>query len=96
MIIFSKNNLPSKFNSTLTAFCDAAAMDPKVKLKKQFLDDVHSSRGTFRGQVRQITGDCSTGREVKRLIHKQFQTLSGHDWYRQQAARAVNQAIGRV
>ncbi|KAJ3053910.1 Regulator of telomere elongation helicase 1 [Rhizophlyctis rosea] len=50
-------------------------MDPKVKLKKQYLDDMHSSRRAFRGQ---------------------FQTLSGHDWYRQQAARAVNQAIGRV
>ncbi|KAJ3039188.1 hypothetical protein HDV00_012511 [Rhizophlyctis rosea] len=52
-----------------------AAMDPKVKLKKQYLDDLHSSREMFRGQ---------------------FQTLSGNDWYKQQAARAVNQAIGRV
>ena len=27
---------------------------------------------------------------------KDFQTLSGKDWYGQQATRAVNQAIGRV
>lgn len=25
-----------------------------------------------------------------------LQTLSGREWYRQQASRAVNQAIGRV
>ena len=25
-----------------------------------------------------------------------FQCLSGSDWYKQQASRAVNQAVGRV
>lgn len=28
--------------------------------------------------------------------HFDFQSLSGQEWYRQQASRAVNQAVGRV
>ena len=43
------------------------SQDPKVILKKQFLDE-----------------------------QKDKLRLSGKDWYRQQASRAVNQAIGRV
>ncbi|KAJ3090221.1 Regulator of telomere elongation helicase 1 [Quaeritorhiza haematococci] len=50
-----------------------AAKDPKVLLKKQYLDTMHSERAQ----------------------HKQ-PTISGDEWYKQQAARAVNQAIGRV
>ncbi|TPX69324.1 hypothetical protein SpCBS45565_g02527 [Spizellomyces sp. 'palustris'] len=49
-----------------------AAMDPKVKLKKQYLDELHARNG------------------------KGSQTISGGDWYKQQAGRAVNQALGRV
>ncbi|KAL1925428.1 uncharacterized protein VTP21DRAFT_311 [Calcarisporiella thermophila] len=49
-----------------------AARDPKVILKKQYLNEMHH-KGT----------PGST-------------TLSGQEWYKQQAARAVNQAIGRV
>ncbi|KAL7750807.1 hypothetical protein RI367_003764 [Sorochytrium milnesiophthora] len=45
-----------------------AAKDPKITLKKAFLDDMKAAGGT----------------------------LSGQEWYKQQAARAVNQAIGRV
>ncbi|XP_033737799.1 regulator of telomere elongation helicase 1-like [Pecten maximus] len=45
-------------------------MDPKVKLKMEFLDEMK-------------------GKQT-------FQTLTGNDWYKQQASRAVNQAIGRV
>ncbi|KAI8817649.1 helicase C-terminal domain-containing protein [Fimicolochytrium jonesii] len=48
-------------------------MDPKVKLKRQYLDEQHADKKT-----------------------PQIQTLSGSDWYKQQAARAVNQALGRV
>ncbi|XP_071836149.1 regulator of telomere elongation helicase 1-like isoform X2 [Apostichopus japonicus] len=44
-------------------------MDPKVKLKMQYLDEIKRK--------------CQVG-------------LSGHEWYRQQASRAVNQAVGRV
>jgi len=46
--------------------------DPKVVLKRGFLDHIAAQAG------------------------KQAATLSSDDWYRQQAARAVNQAIGRV
>ncbi|KAI9104794.1 helicase C-terminal domain-containing protein [Phlyctochytrium arcticum] len=53
-----------------------AAMDPKVKLKKLYLDEKHA--------------------EASRKGDKNVQTLSGRDWYTQQAARAVNQALGRV
>ncbi|XP_021350741.1 regulator of telomere elongation helicase 1-like [Mizuhopecten yessoensis] len=45
-------------------------MDPKVKLKMEFLDEMK-------------------GKQT-------YQTLTGNDWYKQQASRAVNQAIGRV
>uniref|UniRef100_H2YDL1 Regulator of telomere elongation helicase 1 homolog n=1 Tax=Ciona savignyi TaxID=51511 RepID=H2YDL1_CIOSA len=47
-------------------------MDPKIKLKMAFLDDLKSKGGN------------------------KSQVLWGREWYRQQACRAVNQAIGRV
>lgn len=50
-----------------------AAMDPKVKLKKQYLDTLYQSR---KGQ--------------------DTHAIQGYEWYRQQASRAVNQALGRV
>ncbi|KXS22013.1 DNA repair helicase [Gonapodya prolifera JEL478] len=46
-----------------------AAKDPKVSLKKQYLDDSHSRNRAV---------------------------IDGATWYRQQATRAVNQAIGRA
>ncbi|XP_060083627.1 regulator of telomere elongation helicase 1-like, partial [Ylistrum balloti] len=45
-------------------------MDPKVKLKMEFLDEMKGKQA--------------------------YETLTGNDWYKQQASRAVNQAIGRV
>lgn len=53
-----------------------AFKDPKVMLKRQFLDD----------QYREMQLKGETGLSL----------LSGDAWYKQQAARAVNQAIGRV
>ncbi|RUS23626.1 hypothetical protein BC938DRAFT_474857 [Jimgerdemannia flammicorona] len=50
----------------------ASSRDPKVILKKKFLDDVQASD-------RSVTT-----------------SISGNEWYKQQAIRAVNQAIGRV
>lgn len=48
--------------------------DPKVILKRQYLDDlVSEQKNTKSGML-----------------------LTGDEWYHQQAARAVNQAIGRV
>ena len=49
--------------------------DPKVILKKDYLDR------KFRSGPK---------------ANSDMQTLSGKDWYGQQATRAVNQAIGRV
>ncbi|KAL6882066.1 hypothetical protein ACP4OV_011538 [Aristida adscensionis] len=50
----------------------ATPTDPKVRLKREYLD----KQGT------------SSNKNVK--------TLTGEEWYVQQAARAVNQAVGRV
>lgn len=50
-----------------------AAKDPKILLKKKYLDDLVAKE-------RLVTRDA----------------LNGAEWYRQQASRAVNQAIGRV
>uniref|UniRef100_A0A8C4QQN9 Regulator of telomere elongation helicase 1 homolog n=1 Tax=Eptatretus burgeri TaxID=7764 RepID=A0A8C4QQN9_EPTBU len=47
-------------------------LDPRIKLKMQFLDELKIRR--------QMDGEA----------------LTGQAWYRQQASRAVNQAIGRV
>ena len=74
-------------------------MDPRVVLKMQFLDEMKGQNGA-RDQVR------GCGAEGGQVVLKPPwlsqppapapQFLSGHDWYRQQASRAVNQAIGRV
>ena len=50
-----------------------AFQDPKVRLKREYLDQTQSS--AMRSGVR---------------------TLSGKEWYLQQASRSINQAIGRV
>ncbi|OZJ04668.1 hypothetical protein BZG36_02880 [Bifiguratus adelaidae] len=47
----------------------ASSHDPKVKLKRQYLDQLHA---------------------------KDPKVINGTDWYKQQAIRAVNQAVGRV
>lgn len=60
-------------------------MDPKVSLKREYLDSSHNSSGTPSALGRRIPQQGSVGG-----------SLSGSDWYKQQAHRAVNQAIGRV
>lgn len=74
-------------------------MDPRVVLKMQFLDEMKGQNGA-RDQVR---GCAAEGGQVvlkppwlRQPPALALQFLSGHDWYRQQASRAVNQAIGRV
>lgn len=61
--------------------------DPKIKMKKEYLDcaraqhSIKPSGGAgFKGEAMHTTADM----------------LTGHQWYTQQAHRAVNQAIGRV
>lgn len=55
--------------------------DPRVILKRQYLDDLARGSGGGGGG-----GGAPT----------RSSTLSGDEWYNQQASRAVNQAIGRV
>jgi len=69
--------------------------DPKVKLKREFLD-------AARAMVRpSIDGGFGNGKlpakvETSTTTANNNRTLSGAEWYNQQAHRAVNQAVGRV
>jgi hypothetical protein len=72
------------------------SFDPKIKMKREYLDSAKASaasmatansvasRSAFGGGFSGASGMGGSSR------------LSGHDWYSQQAHRAVNQAIGRV
>ncbi len=65
--------------------------DPKVKLKRDFLDAARLSEKAKPSDVGGFGGK-------KALTHAPpaATTLSGGEWYNQQAHRAVNQALGRV
>ena len=75
----------------------APYLDPKVKLKREFLDAAKASEGAH------PSNDGGFGR-ITFIEKKDSQNatllggkcLSGAEWYNQQAHRAVNQAIGRV
>ena len=70
----------------ITGLPFAPSFDPKVKMKKEFLDQNRTSKKI------KATGDGGfSGQETAVLS-----SLSGQEWYTQQAHRAVNQAIGRV
>jgi len=66
----------------------APYLDPKVKLKREFLD---AARATER-----VRPSDNGGFGEKATLGTESSTLSGAEWYNQQAHRAVNQAIGRV
>ena len=68
--------------------------DPKVKLKREFLD---AARASSRSRP-SLDGGFGNGKmpAVKVEAPPASNTLSGAEWYNQQAHRAVNQAIGRV
>ena len=72
----------------------APYLDPKVKLKREFLDAARASAKSRPS----IDGGFGNGKfNVNKVESKPTsQTLSGSEWYNQQAHRAVNQAIGRV
>ena len=72
-------------------------MDPRVVLKMQFLDELKGRSGPG-GQVRghRPGWEWGGGSRAPMTEPPPQQLLSGHEWYRQQASRAVNQAIGRV
>lgn len=63
------------------------AFDPKVKLKREFLDDKRRLKAKRPVEEGGFGSTSNSATEV---------TLSGHEWYTQQAHRAVNQAIGRA
>jgi regulator of telomere elongation helicase 1 len=69
----------------ITGLPFAPSFDPKVKMKREFLD------GNRAFQSVKASGDGGFGSN-----DRAGSTLSGHEWYTQQAHRAVNQAIGRV
>ena len=67
------------------------AFDPKVKLKREYLDTARANNNFKTKEEGGFHGDPKMpGTDTKKS------TLSGHEWYSQQAHRAVNQAIGRV
>lgn len=68
----------------ITGLPFAPSFDPKVKMKREFLDQNRSA------QNQKVSTEGGFGSASKTLC------LSGHEWYTQQAHRAVNQAIGRV
>lgn len=63
--------------------------DPKVVLKRQYLENLIKHTPTK-------PPGSSTVSANKNLQNSKSATLSPDEWYNQQAARAVNQAIGRV
>lgn len=67
----------------ITGLPFAPSFDPKVKMKREFLDYNKTK------QNMKSIEDGGFGAKTANL-------LSGHEWYTQQAHRAVNQAIGRV
>lgn len=70
----------------ITGLPFAPAFDPKVKMKREFLDQNRTSKNQ-RPSADGGFGGKAAGANL---------SLSGHEWYSQQAHRAVNQAIGRV
>ena len=69
----------------------APYLDPKVKLKREFLDAARASAKTRPS----IDGGFGSG-DIKSLPKAPPKSLGGQEWYSQQAHRAVNQALGRV
>ena len=69
----------------ITGLPFAPSFDPKVKMKREFLDQSRASQN--------VKASTNGGFGAKQTTNV---SLSGHEWYTQQAHRAVNQAIGRV
>lgn len=69
----------------ITGIPFAPYLDPKVKLKREYLDSVKTALA--------MKSDGEGGFGADSLS---TQSLSGADWYSQQAHRSVNQAVGRV
>jgi len=57
-----------------------SSVDPKVKLKKEYMDRV----------------SANYARDNRQLAFSNDKPITGNQWYNQSCWRAVNQAIGRV
>jgi len=74
----------------ITGLPFAPSFDPKVKMKREFLDQARSNKS-------KVSTDGGFGVAQGYQCKPRAETsLSGHEWYTQQAHRAVNQAVGRV
>ena len=62
--------------------------DAKVKMKREYLDGARAHKNA------KASADGGFGQKTSKMVS--HDKLSGHEWYTQQAHRAVNQAIGRV
>jgi regulator of telomere elongation helicase 1 len=74
----------------ITGLPFAPYMDPKVKLKREYLDGIRAGLQVKPSGEGGFGGDAFVGGQ------SHDRCLSGMEWYTQQAHRAVNQAIGRV
>lgn len=74
----------------ITGLPFAPYMDPKVKLKREYLDGIRA------GLQVKPTGEGGFGGDAIVGCQSRDSCLSGMEWYTQQAHRAVNQAVGRV
>lgn len=74
----------------ITGLPFAPSFDPKVRMKRQFLDQIIRDQNNHAKAMRTDSG-FDTSKERNGIA-----SLSGHAWYAQQAHRAVNQAVGRV
>ena len=87
----------------ITGLPFAPYLDAKVKLKREFLDATRalnamrpSGDGGFSSPNSILKTNLKTETVESNCQSSEPQTLSGADWYTQQAHRAVNQAVGRV
>jgi len=71
----------------ITGLPFAPSFDPKIKMKREFLDQKKARQSAKPSTNGGFGADGGT---------ESRNSLSGHAWYTQQAHRAVNQAIGRV
>ena len=71
----------------ITGLPFAPSFDPKVKMKREFLDQKKANQSMKPSTNGGFGANNGAGSNS---------SLSGHAWYTQQAHRAVNQAIGRV
>jgi len=74
----------------ITGLPYAPRNDPKVLLKRQYLDDLRKDLIAKHALVKKSSSSSTPSFDPQKM------TLSGTTWYTQQAYRAVNQALGRV